>query len=252
MSKPRVLFFDIETFPNKGYSWGIYEQNIIEVFQHWYTLSFAWKWLGEKQTYVKALPDYKREYKTNPISDEKLMQDLWKLFDEADVIIGHNGRSFDIKKTNARFAKYGMKPPSPYQIVDTKEVAKRYFKFDSNKLDSLADYFGIGRKLNTGGFALWLGCEKGDTASWNKMKRYNKYDVVLLEKVYLHMLPFMTNHPNMGLIVGNRKACPNCGSLKVHRRGTRVSRTSVFIRYQCQECGGWSCSPNDKEKTQIR
>ena len=249
MNKPRILYFDIETMSNKIYAWGVYEQNAIEVLEHWYMLSFAWKWLGEKQTYCKALPDYKL-YKSDPKNDKNLVTDLGKLLDEADVVVAHNGRQFDVKKANARFAKYGMKPPSPYLIVDTKEVAKRYFRFDSNKLDSLADYFSIGRKINTGGFALWLGCEKGDMKSWNKMKRYNKYDVILDEKVYLHMLPFMNNHPNIGLLSGNRRACPNCGSLHVQQRGNRVTRTTVFQRFQCQDCGGWSSAPRDT--AQIR
>lgn len=243
MSKPRILFFDIETQANKIYAWGKYEQNAIAYAQHWYMISFAYKWHDEKQTHVKALPDYPKLYKSDPTNDRNLIDDLWKLFDEADVIIAHNGRKFDVKKANARFIKHGMKPPSPYQIVDTREVAKRYFRFDSNKLDDLGDYLGIGRKINTGGFELWLGCERGDEESWRKMKRYNKQDVVLLEKVYEHMLPYMTTHPNIGLLTGNKVACPNCGSLHVHQRGERVSRTTVHIRFQCQECGSWSSAP---------
>lgn len=248
-SKTRILFFDIETMAKKIYAWGDYEVNSIETAQHWYMLSFAWKWLDEKQTHVKALNDYK-SYKKDTTNDLLLVQDLWKLFDEADIIVAHNGRSFDIKKSNARFAKHGMKPPSPYAIIDTKEVAKRYFKFDSNKLDSLADYFGIGRKINTGGFALWLGCEKGDEKSWDKMKRYNKFDVILLEKVYKHMMPYMTNHPNVALIDGNLRHCPNCGSDKLHRRGFNFTRTTARQKFQCQSCFAWSSAPS--ENKQVR
>ncbi len=109
-SKTRVLFFDIETMAKKIYAWGDYEVNSIETAQHWYMLSFAWKWLGEKQTYVKGLPDYKG-YKKDTTNDKLLVQDLWKLFDEADVIVAHNGKSFDIKKSNARFAKHCMQTP---------------------------------------------------------------------------------------------------------------------------------------------
>jgi len=250
MAKPRILFFDVETFANKIYSWGIYEQNAIEVLEHWYMLSFAWKWQGEKQTHVRALPDYPL-YKKDPKNDRMLIEELWKLFDEADVVVGHNSNSFDIKKANARFAKHGLKPPSPYQKVDTKLVAKSYFRFDSNKLDALGSYFGIGRKINTGGFALWLGCEKGDMKSWGLMKKYNKMDVILLEKVYNHMLPYMTNHPNMGLLSGNTRACPSCGSLHLNQRGYRYTRTMVMKQFCCKDCGGWSYAPF-KETAQIR
>ena len=255
MSKPRILFFDIETMAKKIYAWGDYEVNSIETAQHWYMISFAWRWLGEEKTHVKALNDYSG-YKKGSDNDKKLVADLWRLFDEADVVIAHNGDQFDIRKTNARFAKHGMKPPAPYQTVDTKKVAKRYFRFDSNKLDSRADYFGIGRKINTGGFALWLGCERGEKKSWDLMKRYNKWDVELLEKVYLHMLPYMNNHPNMGLLAGNRKACPCCGSIRVQASGTRATRTTIMQRYKCADCGAWSQSPmpriDAKQFPQVR
>lgn len=249
-NKPKTLLFDIETMANKIYAWGVYEVDSIEVLEHWFMLSFAYKWLDEKQTHVKALPDYKG-YKKDPKCDKELVEDLWKLFDEADIIVGHNARSFDIKKANARFAKYGMKPPSPYQIVDTKEVAKKHFRFDSNKLDALGSYFGFGRKINTGGFALWLGCERGDHASWEKMKRYNKYDVVLLEKVYNHMKPYMNSHPNIGLMTGNLRACPNCGGTHITQQGYKYTRTRVMKQFKCVDCGSWSSSPF-KETAQVR
>ena len=239
--KPRILLFDIETMANLVYVWGKYEQNVIAYQRHWYMLTFAYKWLGEKKTYVKSLPDYKL-YKKDKHNDLELIKDLWKLFDEADIIIAHNGASFDIKKTNARFIKHKLRPPTPYQIIDTKLVAKKYLKMDSNKLDDLGDYFNIGRKINTGGFELWLGCEANDPKAWKKMCDYNIQDVILLEKVYLEMLPFMVNHPNVGLMNGEKTSCPNCGSKETQKRGFGYNRTGKYQRYQCMGCGAWSKS----------
>lgn len=237
--EPRILLFDIETMANQAYVWGKYEQDVIAYKKHWYMLTFAYKWLGEKKTHVFGLDDFVG-YKKDPTNDKELVQKLWNLFDEADIVIAHNGASFDVKKANSRFAKYGMKPPSPYKVVDTKLVAKKYLKQDSNKLDDLGDYFGIGRKINTGGFELWLGCEAGDKKAWDKMKKYNIQDVVLLEKVYLHLRPWMTNHPNMNLYLGTKFSCTNCGSSKTQKRGMAViGRTSLAQRYQCRDCGGW-------------
>ena len=255
MSKPRILFFDIETAAKKIYAWGDYDVNAIATYQHWHMISFAWKWSGDKETHVKALPDY-RMYKKDKTNDKCLIQDLWKLFDEADIIISHNGIKFDLRKSNARFIFHGMKPPSPYQVVDTRDVARKHFRFDSNKLDNLGDYLGIGRKINTGGFDLWLGCERGDKKSWGLMKKYNKMDVILLEKVYLKLRPYMNLHPNLGLLQGNKKACPQCGSLRVHANGTRATRTTLMQRYCCADCGAWSSSPipklNSKTTPQVR
>lgn len=237
--EPRILLFDIETAPNLGYVWAKYEQNVIEYESEWYMLCFAYKWLGEKTVYAKGLHDYKL-YKKEPDNDRELVKDLWKLFNEADIIIAHNGNSFDIKKTNARFLVHGLKPPSPYKTIDTKLVAKRYFNFNSNKLDDLGRHLGVGRKVDTGGFDLWMGCMTGDISSWRKMIRYNKMDVSLLERVYNIVKPWIVNHPNVGLYRDTKHACPNCGGEHLQKRGLARTRVSTRQRYQCVDCGAWS------------
>ena len=83
------------------------------------------------------------------------------------------GDEFDIKKANARFIYHGLKPTKFYLSIDTKKVAKKYFKFDSNSLSSLGEYLGLGEKVDTGGYSLWKGCLLGDPASWKKMKMRN-------------------------------------------------------------------------------
>lgn len=236
----KILLYDIETMSNLAYVWAKYEQNVIAYEKEWYMLSFAYKWLDEKQTYVKSLPDFK-SYRRNKMDDKALVTELWKLFNEADIIIAHNGASFDIKKTNAKFIEHGLVPPSPYKIIDTKLVAKRYFNFNSNKLDDLANLFGFGRKIDTGGFELWLGCASGDEKSWKKMCTYNKHDVVLLEKIYLKMRPWMVNHPHMGTLNDDRDSCSNCGEDKLQKRGFGIRGNFTKVqRYQCTGCGAWT------------
>lgn len=243
--KKRVLLYDIETSPNLGWTWGKYEQNVIEFMEEWHMLTFSYKWLGEKTTHVRSLPDYKL-YRKEPKNDRELVKELWKLFDEADAIIAHNGDAFDIRKTNARFVQHGLVPPSPYKSIDTKKVAKRYFKFESNKLDDLGHNLGLGRKLDTGGFELWLGCMAGDRKSWDLMCKYNKQDVVLLEKVYLALRPWMMNHPRLDLLNDIRDNCPNCGSTHIQSRGFGINTTSKYHRLNCQDCGSWFKGKNIK------
>lgn len=238
--KARIAFFDIETSPSRGYFFNLYKEgNILEVDKYWKILSFSYKWLGDEKAHVVAMSDFPR-YKKDKDDDTDVVKALWELADKADVLVAHNGNDFDIKRMNARFLALGMKPPTPYKTVDTKRIAKAYFKFDSNKLDDLADYLGIGRKLETGGKELWFKCMDGDKKAWNLMKRYNKWDVVLLEKVYKKMLPFITNHPNLNLLHGTTHSCPNCGEAKLQKRGMSITRTSKSVRYQCTGCGAWS------------
>ena len=245
-TKTRILLFDIETMANLGFIWGKYEQNVIQYQKEWYMLSFAYKWLDEKTTYVKALPDFKG-YAKDMTNDKLLVKSLWDLFDEADIVIAHNGASFDVKKANAKFIEHGFKPPSPYKVIDTKLIAKRYFNFNSNKLDDLANILGLGRKIDTGGFDLWLGCVANKKASWNKMKTYNKHDVVLLEKVYLKLRGWIA--PTRTAIRDGRCSAPDCGSTHIQFRGTETRANGVIVkRVQCQTCGKWGYLPLEKVK----
>lgn len=234
--KVKVLLYDIETMANLAYVWGKYEQDVVAYEKEWYMLTFAYKWLEEDRTYVKSLPDYKT-WKKDRQNDKELIEDLWKLFDEADIVIAHNGNSFDQKKSNARFIFHGLPPPSPYKQIDTKLVAKRYFNFNSNKLDDLGNYLGIGRKINTGGFDLWLGCASGDKTSWKKMCDYNKQDVVLLEEVYLKLRGWDNQHPSVSRISGTKTNCPNCDSDKYKKRGFNYTKVNTYQSYQCCACG---------------
>lgn len=231
-----ILLLDIETSPNLGYSWGKYEQNIIQFEQEWIILSFSVKWLGDKKTYVYGLDDF-HTYEEDRYNDELLVRKLWEYLDEADIIIAHNGDQYDIKKINSRFIVHHLDPPAPYKTIDTLKLARKHFKFNSNKLGDLGETLGLGSKEETGGFKTWLGCMNGDSKSWKVMKKYNKQDVILLEDVYYKLRKWSTNHPRVGGPSGTN--CPTCGSDKLQRRGYALTATSRKQRIQCQSCSSW-------------
>jgi rubredoxin len=70
------------------------------------------------------------------------------------------------------------------------------------------------------------------------MERYNKRDVILLERQYRRLRPWIEKHPNLSAF-GDKFSCPKCGSDKTQRRGVQVAQTLTYHRYQCQACGGW-------------
>jgi len=233
----KILLLDIETTPLTAYAWGPkWETNLIEVTRYMHVLSYSAKWLDGKQI-TKGWPNYKG-YKKGKFDDKKIVLDIWNLLDEADVVIAHNGRQYDIKVLNARFAFHKLTPPSNYRVVDTKIEAKKYFRLPSNKLDDIGDFFNVGRKIQHEGFPLWLGCMAGDNSSWKKMLDYNKQDVLLLEKAYLILRPWINNHPNVG-IYSDREVCPKCGSEDIQFRGFARNATTIYRRAQCKSCGGW-------------
>ena len=226
--------FDIETSPNLSWTWGKWQQDVIEFDREWYILSFAAKWLNGK-TIVRALPDYPL-YKKQPENDRDLVRELWELFNEAEAIIAHNGRKFDIAKSNTRFIEHGLLPPSGYAVMDTLEIVQRTFGFNSNKLDDICRQLHIGRKVKHHGFETWLGCMRGKREAWREMKKYNAGDVALLEGLYYKLRPWIKNHPNLSM----SERCPSCGEGKLQRRGFGMTRTGKYPRFQCQSCGSWS------------
>ena len=242
---PRILLIDIETAPSLGWFWDLYETNIIETEQEWFIMSVGMKWLDEKKTFVYALPDFPL-YKTDKHNDFQLMKKTHEFISQADILVAHNGDQFDLKKINARLIAHQFAPPPPNKTVDTLKAARRHFKFNSNKLDELGRYFNIGRKLPTTGKHLWLSCIKGSAKSWAKMKAYNKQDVILLEKVYLKLRPWIANHPNLNLYKRTTNfvhdACPACQSAHVWKRGFVITGTTRLVRrqrYECAKCHRW-------------
>ncbi len=245
-NKYKILFFDIEIAPSLGYTWQKWEANVLSYEREWYMLSFAYKWGHEKTTTVYALPDFST-YAKDKHSDKELVHKLWELFNEADLIIGQNSDKFDIRKANTRFLYHGLTPPEPYKTVDTLKLARRYFAFNSNKLDDLGDFLGLGRKVKTGGFDLWLGVMAGDEKAWDRMRKYNKQDVVLLEKIYNKFKPWHTAHPNITIKQTNvEPLCPACGSQKVQKRGYNYLMAYRTQRYLCTACGKWSKGASEK------
>lgn len=237
-----MLVFDIETSPALGWIWQLHQTDVIEVEQQWFILSFAYRWLGEKTVHSVALPDFPKRYKRDPEDDYEVVSALWHLFNEADIVVSHNGLRFDQPRARARFLVHNFDPPTPFREIDTLQVARKKFNFLSNRLDALCRQLGIGGKAGHAGFATWRGCMKGDPKAWATMVRYNKRDVEMLEELYLRLRPWIDNHPNLAVIENRPEACPKCGAEgQMQARGSyKVNAVTRNKRWQCQSCGGFS------------
>ena len=248
----RTLLWDIETAPNRGWTWGKYEQNVIAFEQEWYVLTVAYKWLGDKTTHVKGLDDFPKRYKKDDEDDYELTKLAWDLFNEADIVVAHNGVAFDTKKIQARMIFHGFDPPTSFKEFDTLQTARKNFAFTSNKLDDLCQHLGLGEKVATGGFDLWKGVMRNDPKSWALMKKYNKHDVVILERLYLKLRPWSKNHPNLATMADRPDACPKCGSEKgMVSKGFNFTTVSKRQRFKCKACGA-SCSGRKTERTDTQ
>lgn len=254
MMKAKILLLDIETAPNLVYTWGLWKQNVAlnQIVQTGYMLSWAAKWIGKKEIMSDSLRD-NRSKRLDLHDDSSITKSIWKLLDEADIVIAHNGDQFDIKWLNGLFLKHKLKPVSPFKSIDTLRVVKENFRFISNKLDYICSLIRIGNKLKHEGFSLWTGCMSGDKKCWKKMIRYNKHDVVLLEKVYHQIKPFIKWHPNVTQYEDDGKlACPVCGSVKKEARGFAFTANGGYQRFVCKDCGKWYKSPKRLSTTSSR
>lgn len=249
-NKIKILLFDIETMPNLVRTWRKWEQNVIWYERHGYLWSISWKWLGEKKIYHKNITDFPL-YKKDKFNDKELAKFIWNLVNEADIVIAHNGNAFDTKQITGRFVHHRLPPPMPYQQVDTKVLYKKYLAEDSNSLKDIADKHDLPRKLETGGESLWRQCEQGNKKAIRKMAEYNNGDIVTLEAAYLLIRPYVTNHPNLAVLMGHTTACPNCGSTEMIKHKDRPTKTGMRRQYQCKKCASYHTSPL-KANSQIR
>lgn len=234
----KVLILDIETAPIRAYVWGVWNENIHmnAIQSDYFILTWAAKWLFEDKVYSGKL-------NPNEVSnqdDHRIMMGIWRLLNEADIVIAHNAEKFDIPKLNSRFIINDIEPPLPYQVIDTLKHIRRKFSFTHNKLDYVNKILKLTRKSETNGFELWERCMKGEREALNKMEEYNINDVRILEDLYLTIRHWITPHPNMGLFILDNKQsrCACCGSEKLKDTGKKYYTSSnAFALLKCESCG---------------
>lgn len=238
---PIIYVLDVETAPLEVYSWGLWDVNVAlnQIITEWSLLSFAAKRLDRKAMVYR---DNRGQKDTR--DDKGLMVGLWSVLNEADIIIAQNGKKFDLRKINARFAMLGFSPPSPYRVIDTVLEARKSFGFTSNKLEWLSKYLTTSPKSQHKrfpGFELWTECLKDNLKAWKEMELYNKRDVLATEQLYYKLRPWMPTHLNVGgFNLLEDVLCPKCGSSNIQKRGFVHTNLGKYSRLRCNECKGWS------------
>jgi len=232
----KVLLVDIETAPIQALVWRVWKENInIDQIQNdWFMLCWSAKWLNDSNIIGERLTSKEAKAK----NDRRITTILWELFDEADIIIAHNGDKFDIPKINSRFLLHKLPPPRPYRTIDTLRIAQKKFGFSHNKLDYLAQQFGLDRKLKTE-FSLWVECLEGKEDALEYMLKYNKKDILVLEEVYYKLRGWMDSHPNVNMFQP-KLGCSHCGSSNIQKNGFYTTQLNRYRSWQCLDCGAFS------------
>lgn len=241
----KTLTIDLETSPHLAHVWGMWQNNVSlnQLMESGEVICFAAKWLGKKDIIFKSI---------HHDGKEAMVEAAYKLFSEADVVIHYNGDRFDIPHLNREFLEAGYSPPSSFHSVDLLRTVKKQFRFPSNKLDYVVQKLEIGAKATHTGHTLWVQCMAGDDDAWDLMRKYNKQDVVVTEKLFERLGPWIKNAPVAALYdqEASEDRCPSCGSTELSKQGFAYTRMSKFQRYVCV-CGKWSRSNKRADYTNL-
>lgn len=238
--EPRVLILDIETAAAVALTFGRFKINLGQeniVSEGGWMICASWRWLGEDKVHSIQLT---KDEVLN-CDDSRIVATFWDLYEEADAIVAHNSLQFDHKVIQARAAFNGFPPLPTVKVLDTLVLAKKHLRLPSNKLDSIGEYFGLGRKIDNGGISLWKRVQSGCQIAMKEMVDYCKQDTELLTQVYLQLraIGHAGSDFNAALYYDDEKTrCRRCGSEHVHPTG-RTSNTglSVFNEFRCDDCG---------------
>ena len=230
------LFFDIETSPNVVLSWNVgykIKLDYANIVEERAIICIGYKFAGDSSVNVLSWD--------NERSDRALLGKFIDILASADECIGHNIDRFDLAwiKTRCLFHKL---PPFPIvKTADTLKWARRQYRFNSNRLDYIADFLGIGRKIRTE-FGLWKEVVLDrNREALAKMKNYCAGDVALLEKVWERLSPDAPVGIHAGRQAHNDKwSCPRCATENVgpFQRCVTAAGT-VQMKMKCRDCGGY-------------
>lgn len=232
----KILIFDIETLPNAGYFFDIYSDRGIPlqfIDKAKSVCTIAYKWYGEEESHVII---------AKPYDDGELLKEFLAVWEQANYAVAHYGDGFDVPFIAGRLAYNGLPSLAPVTTIDTYKLAKKHFgkSLNSNKLDHLGEIFGVGKKNKTDA-TLWVRCAKGELEALKEMALYNVQDVVLLEQVFVKLMPYVRSKLNMNLFIDSPiRRCKQCGSENLEHRGYEMTAATMRDRCKCGDCGSWS------------
>jgi len=280
-SKPKILFYDIETLPLQAYVWGCGDQYV----RHPQLLPNKDVWGLICITYCYNDNGPVKIIKWTPKGGSKAMiEEFDKLINDADHTIGKNSDRFDVKMLNTHRMLNDL-PGNPSWSKYTDDLEKqmrRYFRLPSQSLDYISAQLGLGGKVKMQ-LSDWIDIDryvdvltfgkhltkkakerycqyhfrlpyeetmKQGKKSMDKMCFYGKKDTrdtrALWNKLEKHFEPKF----NKGAFNSTPHACKHCGSTNVTHNGTKISGKTKWQTFMCKDCLCYAgrCPLNAKNK----
>lgn len=230
-------------------SYGLWKQNIrpSRIQEDYAILSWAGRFLDEKKMHY-----HDTRGKKDPRNDKEVVKKLHEQLMKADIVLGHNSDKFDIKRVNAKFVEYGLKPVRFDKKIDTLKIARKYFKFSSNSLDYVAKKLGCTPKRKGRKFTneeMWDECERGNVKAYKENEKYNKQDVETTIEVF-DKLKSWDESLNFQTYYG--KTVCVCGSEKFKKAGFKRTKQSAYQQYACAKCGKYFSGKKNLISKEVR
>jgi hypothetical protein len=247
MTFPKILIFDLES----GAGVNGFKADLSV------TLCIGYKWLHEKKAKCLSVLDYGDLKKKRVMDwDVKMLDDFAKVVSEADMIVGHYSKMFDLPYLNGRRLLHGQTPLAPTKHFDTCLNLRGKVAFSSKRLKHLSKILNLKkRKLENNWPEGWIEVARNPKKHIGDMIPYCIGDVLATEELFLRTAP-LSKYTGLFHLGRDEITCPKCGSQKLQKRGKLVSVGKTHQRYQCQDCGSWSrdglSDEKDKRKTRMR
>lgn len=265
----KILILDIEC---SKYLTKIYDRtpNFVshDNFLHdsFHLFGISWKWLGDKESQgfyaqdTKAFKEFSKLKKglnkvmktfikedkpaylnkesiglLNKFNDIEIYEKAWLLINEADIVVGHNFKAFDMQVLNDGFMKHHIALPKQPKIDDSFYMSKNNKRGLCHKLDYVSQRFFKTGKLNEINNDVHNAAMDGCPIALGIMKRYGNGDIDLTEDYFIRAVPYSKVIPKN--ILSPDDTCPVCAKkLNIVSYITVAGIKKIFKYFRC-DCG---------------
>jgi predicted PolB exonuclease-like 3'-5' exonuclease len=231
------LYFDLELSKALFWAWGTGKQFLSadQLIEPQKIISLHWSWEDEEEV-------HNMDWGLDKQCDKAIVKKIIKLFDQADEIVAHNGRKFDLKKVYGRAMFHNVKMASDYhhKMLDTMLMVKSVAYLPSYSLKFCCKHFNLPLKLSSGGSETWdLVQFHKDQKALDHLLHYGDGDIVSMKALFHYIRPYTKHKTHYAVLRGDEKFnCPECGKLSHYKQMRTTAAGTIQHRMQCSDRKG--------------
>ncbi len=139
---------------------------------------------GPDVTKIFRADDYPNWHKGLRADDSLLVRDILEYVDDLDVIIAHNGVFYDMPFLRTRSLIHGLPAVNPAKIIDPVLLARKEFRFHSNRLDSISNVLQTTVQKTPVSPSVWMAAiGDGSRVAMDTIVEHCVHDVEVLAEV---------------------------------------------------------------------